>query len=407
MPYVLFIFSILLALPFKQDASYTGMKPPVHVDFDAAPGNRPQNALGWHSFGVTAAPDTTSQEVLFATNEDCLLYIFREFNGVVLKSTHRYINLKPGVYEYKARSSRTLDELRGQFIVTKSGLNEVFLDMLYVVDEKARQAHDTGSTVKRALSPVPKTSRTPPKKGGVATIKSKDLQEASINALVSNMVFINGGNFVMGNNRAPSKDEVEHPVTIKSIHFGKYEVTQEQWTSIMDYNPSSNKGCSNCPVENVSWEEVMKFIRKLNVISDIRFRLPTEAEWEYVAKIGGKAELDAAGGPEAYIKKSAWYFANAGKQTHPVGDKQPNISKIYDLYGNVSEWCMDWYDSDYYRDTDNSKNPDGPPLGNEKVVRGGSFSDYLGDNFRPSLRFKLKPTTKSPDVGFRLVMEVR
>lgn len=209
----------------------------------------------------------------------------------------------------------------------------------------------------------------------------------------------------MGNNKAPAADEVEHPVTIGNIQFGKYEVTQAQWEAVMGYNPSDNAECSSCPVENVSWEEVMKFIRKINVAGNKKFRLPTEAEWEYVAKLGGREEIEKAGGQEEYIKKTAWYFANSDKKTHPVGQKQPTVAGVYDLFGNVSEWCSDWYGSYYYKEDDNQKNPEGPPLGKEKVVRGGSILDYTGDRFRPSLRDKKIPTLRSKNIGFRLVLE--
>jgi formylglycine-generating enzyme required for sulfatase activity len=155
----------------------------------------------------------------------------------------------------------------------------------------------------------------------------------------------------------------------------------------------------------VSWEEAMKFIQKINSLSDKRFRLPTEAEWEYVAKYGGKAEVDQYGGQEEFIKATGWYYANSDKKTHPVGQKAPNASGIYDLIGNVSEWCYDWYSPDYFKEQSSQKNPEGPPLGKEKIVRGTSYNDYLGDRFRPSLRNKLKPVTKSKEIGFRLVLD--
>jgi formylglycine-generating enzyme required for sulfatase activity len=149
----------------------------------------------------------------------------------------------------------------------------------------------------------------------------------------------------------------------------------------------------------------MIFIRKLNSLSSKRFRLPTEAEWEYVARWGGKAEIEKAGGAEAYIQNSAWSFINSNQQSHPVGKKQPNAAGIYDLFGNVSEWCMDWYGAFFYKENYTEKNPQGPPLGKEKVIRGGNYKDYIGDRFRPSFRNKMNPKGKGSEVGIRLVME--
>lgn len=341
--------------------------------------------------GAVFPADTTTVDVLFATNEDCILYVSQEFTGTVLKSTHKYVRLAPGTYIYKAKSQKTLDELKDSFVVTANGFNEVFIDMLWLVDKKQKEREKAQNKL--------------PGKGSAADIE--EVQAALVDNILSNMIFIEGGNFIMGNNKAPTSDEAEHPVTINNVFVSRYEVTQEEWLQVMGYNSSVNQGCASCPVENVSWEEVMKFIRKLNIMSGKKFRLPTEAEWEYVAKLGGKTELDEAGGPEEYIKKTAWYFANSDKKTHPVGEKQPAFSGVYDLYGNVSEWCIDWYHADYYKDVDNVLNPEGPPLGKEKVVRGGSFNEYVGDHFRPSFRYKLKPTEKASDIGFRLVTEAQ
>ena len=329
--------------------------------------------------------------VLFATNEDCELYVNDELKGEVSKSNHFYTKLPPGKYEVKAVSKATKDVLTENISVAEGSLNEIFLDLLLVVDERTAQREKEQQSVTVAAIPV-----------------SNELpfQEVTkINTIVANMVPIKGGNFVMGNNKAPSKDEAEHPVVINKLLFSKYEVTQSQWETIMGYNPSINRGCPTCPVENVSWEEVMKFIRKLNSVTEKKFRLPTEAEWEYVAKLGGRAEVDAAGGQEEYIKKTAWFFSNANQKTHPVGTKLPNAAGVYDMMGNVSEWCLDWYSESYYKEEYNKMNPEGPALGKLKVIRGGNYKDYVGDRFRPSFRNKRNPIEKGSEIGFRLVLD--
>ncbi len=345
-------------------------------------------------------------DVLFATNEDCDLYISEEFKGTVNKSKHKFIKLTPGSYIYKAKSKSTFDELKESFVVKDGDSNEIFIDLLYFIDEKNQQRESLKNKTNIDSQKLSTNEIITSKPAESKIENNKEIEKVFITALLSNMISISEGSFIMGNNKAPSGDEVEHSVTISPILFSKYEVTQQQWENIMGYNPSNNKDCPNCPVENVSWEETIKFIRKLNEISNKKFRLPTEAEWEYVAKIGGKSEIDKEGGPEEYIKKTAWYYGNSNKKTHPVGQKQPNVTGVYDLFGNVSEWCADWYDADYYKKENSQKNPLGPVLGKEKVIRGGSFNDYLGDRFRPSLRNKLKPVNKNIDIGFRLVMEV-
>lgn len=337
-------------------------------------------------------------DVLFATNEDCDLFINDVSKGSLSKSEHRYLKLAPGDYLYRAKGKSTGDEIKNAFSVKEGELNEVFIDLLYTVDENAKQRL---TVAVRPGTSLPLNGNA----GGKRAVAATENQLITINALLANLVTITGGSFIMGNNKAPASDETEHPVTVSAVHVSKYEVTQQQWESIMGENPSLYSRCVNCPVENVSWEDVMKFIRKVNVLSGKKFRLPTEAEWEYLAKLGGKEDVDRLGGTEAFIKKTAWYYGNAEKKPHPVGEKEPTAGGLYDLFGNVSEWCGDWYSDTYYKEENNSANPEGPPLGKEKTIRGGSFSEYTGDRFRPSLRNKLKPTHKTGSIGFRLVMD--
>ena len=342
----------------------------------------------------------TLQTVLFATNNDCNLSIYGEYNGSVSKTEHLRIQLLPGVYTFKAVSKTGPEELEKSFTVKPAGANEVFIDLLYIANQNLLQE----SEKKQVQRPVPPNKRTVIEQE--PNIKISNEPAAVLENMLENMVPINGGSFIMGNNKAPSEDEAEHTVTVKSVWFSMYEVTQGQWQTIMGNNPSINKGCNTCPVENVSWEEVMEFIKKINALSNKKFRLPSEAEWEYVARFGGKDEIEKFGGPEEFIKATAWYFANADKKTHPVGQLRANAAGIYDLFGNVSEWCADWYGVQYFKE-ENQKNPVGPSDGKEKVVRGGSYIEYSADRFRPSLRNKLKPSAKEKSIGFRLVMDVQ
>lgn len=367
-------------------------------------GDRGGSTAGKYSVTVRK-PDL---KVLFATNENCDLYVNEELRGQLFKTEFLYLEIPPGKYSYKAVSKATHDEMKDTFRVKEEGNNEIFIDLLYVVDENNAQRESLKNKKVANTTPVVLNEKKSPD-NQPGTIRNQiffDKELVAINSLVANMVLIEGGKFTMGNNRAPAADETEHSVTIKPVFFSKYEVTRHQWETLMGYNPSGiNKDCATCPVENVSWEDAMKFIRKLNVISNKKFRLPTEAEWEYVARIGGKMEVDTAGGQEKYINKTAWYFSNADKKAHPVGIKQPNVAGIYDLMGNVSEWCLDWYGAYYYKEDFNQLNPEGPPLGKEKVIRGGNFKDYQGDRFRPSFRNKKNPLEKSNEVGFRLVLD--
>ena len=340
----------------------------------------------------------TLQTVLFATNDDCNLSIYGEYTGTVSKTEHLRLQLAPGIYTFKAASRSSADELEKSFTVNANGPNEVFIDLLYVANQNQLAANEK----KKIQKPVPPNKKTPIEQE--PNIKISSDPQVVLTNILENMVEVNGGSFIMGNNKAPSEDEGEHTVTVKTVLFSMYEVTQGQWQVIMGNNPSINKGCSSCPVENVSWEEVMQFIKKINSLSNKHFRLPTEAEWEYVARFGGKEEIEKFGGPEEFIKSTAWYFANSDKETHPVGQLRANAAGIYDLFGNVSEWCADWYSPDFKKE--NQKNPVGPTTGKEKVVRGGSYIEYSADRFRPSLRNKLKPGAKDKSIGFRLVIDV-
>ena len=207
-----------------------------------------------------------------------------------------------------------------------------------------------------------------------------------ISGLEANMVSIHGGSFKMGctpeQGKACDNDEFPvHEVTLSNFHIAKYEVTQEEWKAVMGSNPSHFKGCPKCPVENVSWNDTQKFIQALNQKTGKQYRLPTEAEWEYAARGGKKSKGNKYSGAKHNLSSVGWYSANSGDSTKIVGIKRPNELGLYDMSGNVYEWCNDWYDSTYYTNSSMS-NPVGPSTGKSKVFRGGAwyFIDWINGN---------------------------
>jgi formylglycine-generating enzyme required for sulfatase activity len=188
------------------------------------------------------------------------------------------------------------------------------------------------------------------------------------------MIAIKGGTFQMGSNDGKSHEKPIHSVTVSDFAMGKTEVTQALWEAVMGNNPSRFKG-NNLPVENVSWIDCQEFVGKLNQLTGKKYRLPTEAEWEYAAGGGATNRTKWAGtNNESNLGEYAWYRANSGEKTHPVGTKKPNSLGLYDMSGNVWEWCSDWYGSDYYKSSPQN-NPQGPSSGSYRVLRGGCWLD--------------------------------
>ncbi len=216
-------------------------------------------------------------------------------------------------------------------------------------------------------------------------------------------VLVEGGSFRMGATKEQGSDAYDdekpvHSVILSDYYIGKYEVTQAQWEAVMGSNPSEFKG-DNLPVERVSWEDIQKFIAKLNQKTGKTYRLPTEAEWEYAARGGNKSQgYKYAGSNE--IGEVAWYNVNSGDATHPVGQKQPNELGLYDMTGNVWEWCQDWYGA---YSSGSRTNPTGPASGSSRVLRGGSWSSSARD-CRVSYRRDRKSSYGGIFYGFRLVL---
>ena len=230
----------------------------------------------------------------------------------------------------------------------------------------------------------------------------KTVTSAIINRLEANMVIVAGGTFSMGCTAEQGGDcsVVEgpvHAVNLNSFKIGKYEVTQEEWMEIMGSNPSAFGNCSKCPVEKVTWNDIQIFLQKLNAITGGKYRLPTEAEWEYAARGGKSAGFKYSG--SKFIDGVAWYSGNSDKKTHLVGQKTANELGLFDMSGNVFEWCNDWYEPGYNR-TSPSNNPTGPISGVNRVVRGGSWNNPA-TSCRVSWRGSNTPDYSG--FGFRLV----
>ena len=256
------------------------------------------------------------------------------------------------------------------------------------------------------VAPKKHKSQSKPTKGGtvkrVTTKASYSNGTLTVNGIKYNMVWVDGGTFRMGATSEQgseiSDEKPVHSVTLSGYYIGKTEVTQALWKAVMGINPSRFKG-DYLPVENVSWDDCQEFIRKLNSMTGQNFRLPTEAEWEFACRGGNNSRGYKYSGSNN-LGSVAWYDDNSGVKTHPVATKSPNELGIYDMSGNVWEWCADWY-GDYSSGA--QTNPKGPYGGSYRVYRGGGRSDGVG-SCRSSNRDDYIPTIRGDLLGLRLAL---
>jgi len=233
------------------------------------------------------------------------------------------------------------------------------------------------------------------------------------NSLGMTFKLISPGTFVMGSPEdelGHESDEKQYTVTIsKPFYIQTTEVTQEQWESVMENNPSYFSSCgNNCPVENISWDDIQTFLSKLNAMGDGHYSLPTEAQWEYVARAGSSTSLpngeliETGCAIDPQLTNIAWYCGNSESKTHPVAQKQPNAWGLYDIPGNVWEWCQDWYDN-----YPNSSviDPVGPLSGSQRVIRDCGY-DSNAVYCRSANRVRNYPDVKNKFFGLRLLKEL-
>jgi len=197
-------------------------------------------------------------------------------------------------------------------------------------------------------------------------------------------------------------NETQHLVKItKPFYLSVHEVTQQQYEQVMGKNPSKYKGETK-PVEQVKWNEAVEFCRKLSDEEGVEYRLPTEAEWEYACR-AGTITAYSFGDDVSQLGEYAWYNANSENTTHPVGEKKPNAWGLYDMHGNVWEWCQDWYGA--YESLKLASDPTGPASGTYRVLPGGAFV-YQPRLVRAANHFNTPPNDRSPNIGFRLARTI-
>jgi formylglycine-generating enzyme required for sulfatase activity len=238
------------------------------------------------------------------------------------------------------------------------------------------------------------------KRAGLEPTKTQDLR----NGVKLELALIPAGKFLMGSpetEKDRTKSETQHEVTItKPYYMGKYEVTQEQYEQVMGTNPSQFKG-RDLPVEQVSWDDAQAFCKKASGKTGFSVRLPTEAQWERACRAGTETTY-YAGDTEADLDRAGWYEKNSNRTTHPVGQKAANAWGLYDTHGNVLEWCGEWHGA--YK-AEAVVDPQGAPPGEYRVLRGGSWADYLF-GCRSAFRGGDDPAARGGTVGFRVVVEV-
>ena len=282
--------------------------------------------------------------------------------------------------------------------------------------------------IRRPAATKPKPTVRKPQSRGSSAVRPKPAQpkkadpinslaeplRSHLKKLMADMVLVEGGTYMMGNPDRDRNDEyakdVPHEVTLSSFYICKYEVTEALWTAVMGSNPSKYPSGDNYPVEQVNWYDCQDFVEKLSELTGRHFRLPTEAEWEYAAR-GGKRSRGYRYSGSYALDEIGWHVGNAHYYKREVGTKKPNELGLYDMTGNVCEWCQDKLDTEYYHHSP-SINPQGPDRSTYKdnrCFRGGSVcDDDKYDRLKVYTRFSsgMPPEEKSFYIGLRLAMSV-
>lgn len=283
------------------------------------------------------------------------------------------------------------------------GAFRVMLNQMHWIDafpQYADRLPDLLSSLQGLMHVEPKVIPSVPK---VAVPENRD-KVFKVGGVEFKMVYVEGGTFMMGataeqGDDASDNEKPAHQVTLSSYYIGETVVTQALWEAVMKWSNPSNRRGDNLPVESVSWKDSQEFIKRLNKMTRRTFRLPTEAEWEYAARGGKKSQKYKYSGSDD-IEAVSWYSGNNGDGTHPVKGKRANELGLYDMSGNVYEWCSDWY-GDYV--SGSQTDPCGPSSRSNRVVRGGCWRSYAR-YCRVSYRGSSTPSDRCINYGLRLVL---
>jgi len=398
---------------------------PVTIDdpFDGYPSDLPkeiQDIVGAHQFSelqtrklfkpsmellirdrikphVRHEDDQSGTEIHIETDADCDLYRFKTFVKRLQAGVDNVVYLKPGNYKLDFISTEFSEVKENQ----KYSLSaEIKCDYLEVYLKDKEEAKRKAEEEARRIAEEKRKAEEEARRIAEEKRQAEERGEFTIEGVAFKMIHVEGGTFMMGANEGDSeafdREKPTHQVTLSSYSIGETAVTQALWKAVMDNNPSRFKGADR-PVENVSWDDCQEFIRKLNEKTNRKFRLPTEAEWEFAARGGNKSKGYKYAGSND-IDSVAWYDGNSGGKTHPVAQKQPNELGLYDMSGNVWEWCQDWY-GEY--SNNNQTNSTGPKSGSFRVLRGGSW--YFSARIcRVSYRYYNAPDNRDSYLGLRL-----
>ena len=279
-----------------------------------------------------------------------------------------------------------------------------------------RPTKSATTTTSKPSSSTDKPSKAKPKSKPKNPIGEVIYETFTANGVSFKMIRVEGGTFTMGatpeqGSDADYDEKPAHQVTLSSYYIGETEVTQALWQAVMGSTVSQQRDKANkewplrgvgtnYPMYNISWDECQEFVRKLNSLTGQAFRLPTEAQWEFAARGGNKSQGYKYSGSNT-LGNVAWYYDNSGQETHPVKTKSPNELGIYDMSGNVSEWCHDYWNSSY--ESSSQTNPTGASSGSYRVHRGGGWSSTTW-GCRVSKRTYETPVGRNDPLGFRLAL---